>query len=220
MRYNTIVFDWGDTLSIIDSKNVPVFCDWVQPMIKKLYASCYRLAIISNTHRYQDAHWIRTELAKRSILQEFEAIISSATYAIHKPHPKIFEKLIDFMQIDPLRSVMVGDSEHCDGAAQFFGMTYMPVKRKEQWDQRLFTLLNDSFPKDRKLCNLYEYGVNGDTIYTKLRHLSTAVEVGDRILVGGIERRITALNKPVTKEMVLHGGEEFVEIGLGLPTEA
>ena len=71
MKYTAVFFDWGDTLAPLDSKGVPVANKWINDMIPELYNNCYRLAIISNTHRYQDAQWIRKELEARRLLKLF-----------------------------------------------------------------------------------------------------------------------------------------------------
>lgn len=213
-----MIFDWGDTLSGNDKDGVPILSYWAGVLLKKLYASCYRLAIISNTHRYSDAWWIRKQLAKHGVLQEFECIVSSATYAIHKPDPRIFQKVIDFMQIDPFRAVMVGDSKNCDGAAQFHGMSYLRVEKGERWDKRLYDLLGDSFPENRKLSNLYEYTRQGDTVITKMRHFSLPVKVGDVILIDGVEQKILTLNTEITSDLILkHHQDDLVTFTVGNP---
>jgi len=209
MKYAAVFFDWGDTLAPLDGKGVPVANEWINDMIPKLYNNCYRLGIISNTHRYQDAHWIRRELERRSLLAYFEFVISSATYAMHKPDAEIFAKAYEFMQIDPRKVVMVGDSEHSDGGCQYFGSTYLKVKPREKWDTKLYELLGESFPSGRALTNLYEFNVVGGVVHTLLRHLSESLLVGSRIMMKDKEYTVTQVERPLTKEEILAAGHEW-----------
>ncbi len=203
MKYIGVVFDWGDTLSVINDKDVPVTNNWIKSVIHRLYKNSYRLGIISNTHRYQDAWWIRQELAKHDSLQYFECIVSSAIYGYHKPDVRLFQKLIDFMEVNPSKLVMVGDSEHCDGGAQLLGMTYMKVTPGENWRDRLFQLLDDRMPSSRKLTNVCEYGLLGDKLIVCMRHLSEAINVGDSLIVGESEYEVLEVSTSFTKEEVL-----------------
>jgi hypothetical protein len=194
-------------------------------MIKSLYARSYRLAIISNTHRYQDGQWIRNELAKHGLLQYFEVVVSSATYAVHKPTLKIFEKALKFMQVDPRKVVMVGDSEHCDGAGRYLGMTYLKVVPGENWHNRLMSTLADN--STRKLTPIYEYTIlsdgvayseewvaNGDPLRVKVRHLSEPLEVGDRFLLNETEFQVVRIPRQMTKQEILKAKDEIVEFGV------
>lgn len=210
MKYAAVFFDWGDTLSPLDKNNVPILADWAGELLKKLYLYSYRLAIISNTHRYQDAYWIRNELARRNLLQYFEVIISSATYAIHKPSLEIFDKALSFMQINPEKVVMVGDSAHADGACQYRRMTYLKVKPGENWSGSLCDLLEEKF-RPRKLTNIYEFTMHGNEITTKKRHLSEPLAIGDRFLVGQDEYQVVACPS-LTKDEILQSKEEFIRI--------
>jgi hypothetical protein len=226
MKYSSIFFDWGDTLSPLNSANVPILSTWVGPMIKSLYARSYRLAIISNTHRYQDGQWIRNELAKHGLLQYFEVVVSSATYAVHKPTLKIFEKALKFMQVDPRKVVMVGDSEHCDGAGQYprhdVSKSCAPG---ENWHNRLMSALADN--STRKLTPIYEYTIlsdgvayseewvaNGDPLRVKVRHLSEPLEVGDRFLLNETEFQVVRIPRQMTKQEILKAKDEIVEFGV------
>jgi predicted HAD superfamily phosphohydrolase YqeG len=211
MKYAAVFFDWGDTLSVVGKKSIDTN-DWVGSMLKKLYMASYRLAIISNTHRYQDAQWIRHRLADVSALTYFECIISSALYGYHKPDVKIFQKALDFMELDPTKVVMVGDHEHCDGAAQLLGMSFLHVKSGEHWEQRLYDLLGDAFPSCRKLSRISEFGLIENKLIVKMRHLSESIKAGDHILLDQDEYAVLSASREFEKEDVLHTNkEEYVE---------
>jgi FMN phosphatase YigB (HAD superfamily) len=214
MKYSAVFFDWGDTLAPLDNNEVPRLTESRSGLLKKLYHASYRLAVISNTHRYQDSYWIRNELAKRGLLQCFEVVIASANYGIHKPDLRIFQKALDFLQIDPTKVLMVGDSSHADGASQFLGMGFLHVKAGEDWSDRLLQKLDDSM-QARKLTNICEFCRRGNTLSLRLRHLSEGLEIGDRLMVDNQEMEITSLSRPVTKEDVLkHHDHSFVDIGV------
>ena len=211
MKYNTILFDFGDTLTYPDPVKSWQIYNWVPDLIKKLYNGSYKLGIISNTHRYQDGWWVRNKLAEFGILHNFEMVISSATYGIHKPDYAIFQKAIDFMELDPTRCIMVGDSVHCDGACRYFRMTYLPVQRNTIWKPELMALLNDTFPETRRLSSISEYKLYGDKLITRTRHLSEVLKSGDTVLVGGIEYAILDSNSFYTKEDILKDDSNFIE---------
>jgi predicted HAD superfamily phosphohydrolase YqeG len=210
MKYSAVFFDWGDTLSVVNKQSIDTN-DWIEHMLKRLYMASYRLAIISNTHRYQDAQWIRRRLVKVNSLTYFECIISSALYGYHKPDPRIFQKALDFMELEPEKVVMVGDHEHCDGAAQILGMSYLCVERGEHWEQRLYDLLGDAFPANRKLSRISEFGLKGNKLIVKMRHLSEGIEPGDQILLDQDEYVVMEANRSFSKDDVLSQSEEYVE---------
>lgn len=211
MKYNTVIFDWGDTLCQPHPTLHWDVYPWVVDMIKKLYNGSYRLAIISNTHRYQDSGWIRTNLANKGVLQHFEAIIGSANYGIHKPDIRIFDQMVNFLQVDPTKCVMVGDSKHCDGGSQYLKMTYLYVEPKTNWMQSLYDLLDDPMPSTRKLSHLAEFKLVGDNLVTKLRHMSEEVKVGESLLAGGTEYEILSVSRPFTKKEILDAKDQFIE---------
>lgn len=205
MKYSTVLFDWGDTLSPINKKGDPEDANsWVATMLQTLYDNSYRLGIISNTHRYQDAHYIRRKLEHIKCCRYFECIISSAMYGYHKPDVRIFQKAVDFMEIDPIRALMIGDSQHCDGGARVLGMSYMYVKPGENWEKRLYTELGDVFPKNRKLSRISEFGLIGDNLFVKMQHLSENLSTGDTLLLDQDEYVVTGVPFEFTKEDVIH----------------
>ena len=214
MKFAAVFFDWGDTLSVVSKKSDALVVktnDWIASMIHRLYQDSYRLAIISNTHRYQDAWWIRNELAKVNCLSHFELVVSSALYGKHKPDLSLFQKALDFMELDPCKVLMVGDSEHCDGACRYLGMQYMFVKKGENWSSDLFSILEDQSFKNRKLSRVKEYGLLGDRLIVKLRTLSDEICPGDSLIVDQTEYLILERSKEFNKEDVLKHTDDFVE---------
>lgn len=214
MKYVAVFFDWGDTLSVV-KKHAIVTNNWITSMIHKLYKDSYRLAIISNTHRYQDAWWIRNELMKVNCLTYFELVVSSALYGMHKPDSRIFEKALNFMELDPDKVLMVGDSEYHDGACQSLGMHYMHVEKGVNWTSNLFEVLDDQNFKHRKLSRIKEYELSGDKLTVKLMTLSEEIMPGDSLIIDQNEYKILERNRNFTKEDVLIS-KELVEFKVKL----
>lgn len=213
MKYNTILFDFGDTLNYPHPTSHSEIYPWIPDLIKKLYNASYRLGIISNTSRYQDAWWIRNKLAEYNILQYFEMIISSAINGVHKPDMPIFQKAIDFMQFDPKKAIMVGDNERCDGACRMFEMTYLKVKEQTDWSKSLLDLLDDRFPKTRKISNLCECNIQNDKIICYVRHLSDVIRPGDSIVAKGREYRVLGVSPEYSHDDFLRK-DFFVEFNV------
>lgn len=111
---------------------------------------------------------------------------------------------IRFMEIDPIKCVMVGDNVKCDGGCQFFGITYLYVQPKSNWSQTLIYLLNDRCPKNRKLNNLSECNVHDDKLFSRVRHFSEVVEKGDLIVGKGKEYEVLEVNPKFDTEDLMH----------------
>ncbi len=94
----------------------------------------YRLGIISNAadgddvHRLVDAHKLRSY---------FDSILISAEVGMRKPHPLIFNLALDFFQVPPGRTVMVGDLPEMDVlGAQKVGIAGIWITRWLHSNQR------------------------------------------------------------------------------------
>lgn len=206
MKYAAVFFDWGDTLTALEG-DMPVPLPWISQMIHKLYVNSYRLGIITNTYRYQDGWFVRNVLAGLNLLQFFEVFVSSATCGIHKPDFHIFKRAADFIDVPCNKILMVGDSVRCDGGCKAIGMDYMRVVKFENWAQRLYTALEDDFPRSRKLSILAEYDLKSDgTITIPLVHLSEAIAVGDTLVIGHTEYVVTEMPRSITREEILNLG--------------
>ncbi|MFU8774093.1 MAG: HAD family hydrolase [Anaerolineales bacterium] len=81
------------------------------PILKSLQEKGYRLGLISNAADDQD---VQDLVDKANIRHYFEQVYSSASAGIRKPHPRIFNIVLDEMEIDPSRAAMVGDSLSAD----------------------------------------------------------------------------------------------------------
>lgn len=66
----------------------------------------YRLGIISNAADGDDVHRL---VETHKLRPFFESILISAEVGMRKPHPLIFTLALDFFQVPPGRTVMVGD---------------------------------------------------------------------------------------------------------------
>lgn len=115
------------------------------------------------------------------------------------------------MEIDPVKTVMVGDSVSCDGACQMFGMTYLQVVSNEDWRSRLLDLLDDKQFHRRKLTKVSEYTLIGDFFRTKIKHLSEPLDVGDTFMVDNTEYEIIkSFQGKFTKDDCIYGDKQMI----------
>lgn len=68
----------------------------------------YRLAVLSNA----DESFLQACLARNDL--RFDTIISSESAASYKPHPEIFRRACELLQVEPSRILYVGDSPLAD----------------------------------------------------------------------------------------------------------
>ncbi|MBA3779147.1 MAG: HAD-IA family hydrolase [Chloroflexi bacterium] len=81
----------------------------VLPALESLRSAGLRLAVISNWL------WNGPELLEKlGLASWFEAIVMSARVGYQKPHPQIFERALELMEVRPERAVHVGDSYRAD----------------------------------------------------------------------------------------------------------
>lgn len=85
-----------------------VFAD-ARDSLPKLRAAGLRLAVVSNF----DARLPRL-LADAGLADCFEAVVYSEEVGVEKPHPAIFEELLERLQLQPARVLHVGDSRRDD----------------------------------------------------------------------------------------------------------
>ncbi|MFB3895156.1 MAG: HAD family hydrolase, partial [bacterium] len=78
----------------------------VPEVLTELKTRGYKLAVVSNA---TSGRLIRQAMAMRDLTRYFETIIVSAEVGYRKPHPKIFQLAMDFLNVTPEQTVMVGD---------------------------------------------------------------------------------------------------------------
>lgn len=99
----------------------------VPDTLQLLHHAGYRLAIVSNWQR-----GLRHFCADLGIADMFEHIVASAEVGIEKPNPQIFHDTCHRMQIEPHRTLHVGDSVLDDiEGARSAGMQALLVRRGE-----------------------------------------------------------------------------------------
>ncbi len=78
----------------------------VHDLLERLHDR-YRLGLISN---YPCARSINHSLAENDLTRLFEVVVVSGDVGRVKPHPQIFEQAVMAMNIDPQRTLFVGDN--------------------------------------------------------------------------------------------------------------
>lgn len=81
------------------------------PTLKALQERGYRLGLISNAADDTD---VQTLVDKAKIRSFFDKILTSAGEGIRKPNPQIFQKLLDYWDLPPTQTAMVGDTLGAD----------------------------------------------------------------------------------------------------------
>jgi HAD superfamily hydrolase (TIGR01662 family) len=101
--------------------------DDVPAVLQRLNDVGIRIGLISNSHRCLDSFQSHFEL------REFiAASVSSADHGYMKPHPSIFQTVLDDLRVVPAEAVMVGDSvsQDIEGALRA-GMRAVLLHRSE-----------------------------------------------------------------------------------------
>jgi len=71
----------------------------------------FKLGLVSNAADDADVQGL---VDKASIRQYFEFILTSAAFGIRKPSPRIFERALEILNVQPSQAIMVGDTLDAD----------------------------------------------------------------------------------------------------------
>ena len=100
------------------SRQLSVFAD--APMVlESLQSWGKKIGLVSNTYFPKDYH-IR-ELRRFGLLHYFDFTIFSVNFGFRKPHPSIYSKASELLDIEPANTLFVGDRyiEDCRGPREF-----------------------------------------------------------------------------------------------------
>lgn len=98
------------------------------PTLRVLKEQGYRMGLISNAADHND---VQTLVDKAGIRAYFDLILTSAGEGIRKPDPRIFRKMLDFLDVPPDRAAMVGDTLGADVlGARNAGMVSIWITRR------------------------------------------------------------------------------------------
>ncbi len=113
----------------VDIVDVP---DFVMPLLNRLQEK-YRLAFISN---YPCSASIADSLAKNKLTDFFESIVVSGDIGRVKPHPEIFEKSLNELNLRAEQSLYVGDNWLADiQGAKRMGMQAVHTTQYVSYEQ-------------------------------------------------------------------------------------
>lgn len=108
--------------------------------LEKLQHTSVRLGIITNA---MDSNDVNILIDQNDLRRHFEQIVISGDEGIRKPHPEIFQKALDFFNVEPSRAVMVGDTLQADIlGANKMGIHSLWITRRVQTPDRM--LMNSS----------------------------------------------------------------------------
>jgi putative hydrolase of the HAD superfamily len=111
------------------SHNFELYED-VLPVLEELRRHRLKIGLVSNTARDLD-HFV----AHHAL--DVDAVVSSGHFGKTKPHPSIFEFVLERLEVAPARAVMVGDSldDDIDGALSL-GMGAFLLDREGRYSDR------------------------------------------------------------------------------------
>ena len=103
------------------------------PTLRTLKERGFRLGAISNS---SDDPNTQELIDKTDLRPYFEFIVSSAAFGKRKPHPSIFQHALDYFQVPPEQTAMVGDTLEADiDGANRLGMFSIWVTRRAETEQ-------------------------------------------------------------------------------------
>ncbi len=212
MKYNAVLFDWHGTLY---KHGFPPF---VRQLVSDLFHSGYRLGIISNSHRYGDARWVRRKLGSEDLAQFFECVVSTGAFlgntssGCHKPNPEVYMRVSSFLGVSCDQCLFLGDSYNCDVLApRMLGMYSIEVDCDQDYTKRLWDALEDS-PTHKRLNLITTYLREKDHIQIHMRDLTEPLSLGERILLGTDEFVVTVVDSDFTKKDILSNTDRRISI--------
>lgn len=131
-----IIEQMGGTGAGIDACAAEIYREWaacrhfslyddVRPTLSALRSKGLLLGLISNTHRSLEAFSSHFELEAL-----ISAAVASGEHGYNKPHPSIFERALQLLDVAPAEAVMVGDSyPHDIEGARAVGMQAVLLRR-------------------------------------------------------------------------------------------
>jgi FMN phosphatase YigB (HAD superfamily) len=226
MKYKAVLFDWQGTIRGHKYKDRPgQVPGFLHVLVRDLFDSGYRLGVISNSHRYGDARWLRRKLGELDWIQYFEVVIGSgaalgeqpwaeSSRGCHKPNRLIFDRAVNFLGLDHASCVYVGDSFTNDILPPLeYGMKALLVDvDQEDYSVRLWNLLDDH-PNHKRRNVITTYAKMSErhgaqvTIQCYLRDLTEPLENGTRILLGSHEGIVRGFSPQHTMDDILDVGD-------------
>lgn len=228
MIYSAILFDYGGTLGHAGKQGTPStgIPSFIPVLIRQLYECGYRLGIVSNSHRYGDARWLRQTMATADIVQYFEIIAGSGgmsgkispkgSNGCHKPETEIYERVCHFLGVDYNQCLFVGDTWDADIAKPAsLGMGTLLVNIKNDYSSDLWNVLKDK-PENKRPNVISRYKIHTYYIHTsnvssqlcfeiqcELREMNEPITAGDTIIVGHSVYKVDSVSFAHDKAMIL-----------------
>lgn len=124
------------TAMLVDGDLIRIQMDEdTEPTLAALSERGLRLGVVSNT--YSSGESIRQQLADRRLLPYLGSVIASSDALVMKPHPAIFRRALEELEVAPKESIFVGDSLIADvRGAQALGMRGVLSHQYRQEDPR------------------------------------------------------------------------------------
>jgi putative hydrolase of the HAD superfamily len=102
-------------------------------VLATLQSMGFRIGLVSNAHFLPSM--MREDIERLGIMRYVDDAVFSAEIGVRKPHPAIFLKVLNELQVDPADAVFVGDRLRDDvGGAQGLGMKGVLTRQFRQED--------------------------------------------------------------------------------------
>ncbi|MEX0568275.1 MAG: HAD family hydrolase [Candidatus Njordarchaeota archaeon] len=149
------IFDQGETHKILKMytdrlAEINEIYDDAREILKYLKNRGYKICLLSNVQQY---HYIDKVLGDSGVKNLFDMIFYSSDIGIRKPHPHIFDYVLDRMDTSSENALMVGDNFVADfyGAIMAGLHAILIVRKKEE-----FSRLSIYIRKGKIIRNLLE----------------------------------------------------------------
>lgn len=133
MKYDGIIFDFGNTLAYTEKDRFLIVPPEALVLVRSLFKRGYLLGIISNSNQKSDSGWVRSRLQSNVALDVFEVVLCVWKPDEVKPNKSAFKRVLGILGTSPEKTLMVGDSEKCDGGCQKLGMDFLKVSLSDGW---------------------------------------------------------------------------------------
>lgn len=132
-----IVQEWMHDAAVMYENEVQLKFG-AQQLIEILKQKKYKLAIVTSCH----PNLYRPCLKRHGLLDYFDIIIEADTLNLSKSNPKIYDYLLDKMQLHADECIFFDDVYPALKAAYSIGINVVAIKDKRSYDPRVSTICN------------------------------------------------------------------------------
>ena len=110
-------------LQLLESETV---LPGIRELISDAQTAGFSLAVASSSERA----WVEDLLTQHDLIEPFDAIVCAEDVAHTKPHPDLFLKALEHLNVEPSEAIVFEDSQHGVKAARSAGIFCVAVPNK------------------------------------------------------------------------------------------